>query len=140
MDLIICHSLFFSKALSQLPSLNLFNKLNWLPISKQSCIKRNMIVFKRINSNYSIPDYLNTFLVKNSDIHTRTTRYSQLNMMCPKYKRSTEGGRSFSVRTIKEWNNIDLNIRTLKSVSAFKKKLWRNMLSNQKAAKRIDIF
>ena len=83
------------------PSLSLFNKLNWLPISKQSCIKRNTIVFKKVNSNYSIPDYLNTFLVKNSDIHTRTTHYSQLNMMCPKYKRSTEGGRSFFCKNYK---------------------------------------
>ena len=39
------------------PSINLFNKLNWLPITEQSCIKGNTLVLKRVNDNYSTPNY-----------------------------------------------------------------------------------
>jgi hypothetical protein len=34
------------------PSIELFNKLNWLPLSKQSLIKRTSITFKRVNTDY----------------------------------------------------------------------------------------
>lgn len=47
------------------------------------------------------------FLIANSDIHERETRYSNFNLICPKYSRKTERGRTFMVRTITEWNPID---------------------------------
>ena len=34
------------------PSIELLNKLNWLPLSKQSLIKRTSITFKRVNTDY----------------------------------------------------------------------------------------
>ena len=52
------------------PSIELFNKLNWLPLSKQSLIKRTSITFKRVNTDYFTPEYLSTMLIRNSDIHT----------------------------------------------------------------------
>ena len=44
---------------------------------------------------------LNSLLVRNSEIHNRTTRHSNINLMCPKYERKTEGDRTFLIRTIK---------------------------------------
>ncbi len=77
-------------------------------MSKQSLIKRTSITFKRVNTDYVIPEYLSTMLVRNSDIHTRNTRFNNMNMVCPKYTRETEGGRTFTVRTIKDWNSLDV--------------------------------
>ena len=89
------------------PSIILFNTLNLLPFTRQSQIKRNILVYKRVNSNVITPNYVDLFLCRNSDIHERETRYSSMNLMCPRYTRKTEGGRTFTVRSSIEWNSID---------------------------------
>ena len=116
------------------PSIELFNKLNWLPLSKQSLIKRTSITFKRVNSNHFIPEYLRSMLVRNSDIHTRNTRFNNMNMVCPKYIRETEGGRTFTVRTIKDWNTLDASLRKQKSIASFKRSFYNQILTEQKSA------
>jgi hypothetical protein len=107
------------------PSVTLFNNLNGLPFTKQSLIKRCTLPYKRVHSKYYTPDYIDRLLVRNSEIHKRETRYSKLNLMCPKHKRKTEGGRSFAARTIKEWNTTDANIRNRESVASFKYNLFK---------------
>ena len=62
-------------------------------------------------------------LIRNSDIHTRNTRFNNMNMVCPKYTRETEGGRTFTVRTIKDWNALDVTLRKQKSIATFKRSL-----------------
>ena len=120
------------------PSIYLFNTLNWLPFTKQSMIKRTIVAFKRVNTFYYTPDYLDSLLVRNSDIHERNTRYSNFNMLCPKFKRKTEGGRTFAVRTVTDWNKINLNMRKTRTVSNFKKNLYSQLLNEQKAASNIE--
>ena len=73
-------------------------------------------MYKRVH-NYITPSYLNSLLVRNSEIHNRATRYSNINLICPKYKRETEGGRTF---TIKDWNCMNANIRNNGSLASFK--------------------
>jgi hypothetical protein len=80
--------------------------LNWLPFYKESIVKRNTLVYKRINGHYCVPEYLRSSLVRNCDLHNRVTRHCGLNLVFVKYKRETEGGRSFVVRITKEWNAI----------------------------------
>ena len=116
------------------PSIELFNKLNWLPLSKQSLIKRTSITIKRVNSNHFIPEYLRSMLVRNSDIHTRNTRFNNMNMVCPKYIRETEGGRTFTVRTTKDWNTLDVSLRKQKSITSFKRSFYNQILTEQKSA------
>ena len=41
--------------------------------------------------------------------------------MCPKYLRETEGGRTFEVAALKEWNKLPINIRASQSVKVYKK-------------------
>ena len=113
-------------------SIYLFSTLKWLPFTKQSMVKRSIVAFKRVNTTHCTPDYLDSFLVGNSDIHSRNTRYSNFNLICPTFKRKTEGGKTFAVRTIREWNSIDLNLRKKLSVSNFKKDLYRQLLNEQK--------
>jgi hypothetical protein len=94
---------------------------------------------KRFKGYYT-PDYIDRLLVRNSEIHKRETRYySKLNLMCPKYKRKTEGGWSFAARTIKEWNTIDANIRNRACVASFKYNLFKAFLVEQKATMRLNI-
>ena len=122
------------KADRSTPSISLFNSLNWLPFTKQSLIKRCTLAFKRVHSECYTPGYIDRILVRNSEIHNRETRFSSLNLMCPQYKRETEGGRTFAARTIKKWNTIDTSIRALESVNSFKYNLKKTFLTQQKAA------
>ena len=93
-----------------------------------------MLAFKRVHSEYYTPGYIDRILVRNSEIHNRETRFSSLNLMCPQYKRETEGGRTFAARTIKKWNAIDTSIKALESVNSFKYNLKKTFLTQQKAA------
>ena len=80
------------------PSVVLFNNLNWSPFTEQSLKKRCALLYKRVY-NCITPIYLDSLLVRNSEIHNRATRHSNINLVCPKYKRKTEGGRTFTIRT-----------------------------------------
>ena len=77
------------------------------------------------------PVYLKQMLKLNSDTHNRNTRFSNLNFNCPRYKNETEGGRTFTVRSIKEWNNLDKDLKELKNAKALKKRVINNLLSKQ---------
>ena len=67
----------------------------------------------------------------NSDTRNKSTRFSNLTFNCPCYKNETEGGRTFTVRSIKEWNNLDKDLKELKNAKALKKKVVNNLLSKQ---------
>ena len=60
------------------PSFVLFNNLTWLPFTKQSLIKRCALVYKRVH-NYITP----SLLVRNSEIHKRATRHSNIHLCVP---------------------------------------------------------
>ena len=59
----------------------------------------------------------------NSSLNSRAARYSNLNFLCPKYKGETEGGRTFAVTTIKQWNQLPKTAREKESVALFNMKL-----------------
>ena len=115
------------------PSITLFNTLNWLPFTRQSQIKRNTLVYKRVNTSVNAPNYIDRLLLRNSDIHQRETRYSNTNLVCPpRFTRKTEGGRTFTARYSIEWNSIDMDIRKKTSVASFKYNLYKSYLDKQK--------
>ena len=66
-------------------------------------------MYKRVH-NYITPSYLSSLLVRNSEIYNRATRHSNIYLMRPKYKRKTEGGRTFTIRTIRDWNCMNAHI------------------------------
>ena len=53
-------------------SVHLFNTLNWIPFYAESFVNRCTLTYKRRNGN--TPEYINDLLIKNSEIHNRTTR------------------------------------------------------------------
>ena len=89
-------------------------------------------MYKQVH-NYIKPIYLNSLLVRNSEIHNRATRHSNINLVCPKYKRKTEG-RTFTTRTIKDWNSMNANIGNNSSLASFKRNVFKSFLAEQKAA------
>ena len=73
-------------------------KLGWIPFYEQHKIDRCIIMYKRINGY--LPSYLNEHLILNNKRHSRNTRFSSINAVCPKYRRETEGGCSFANNTV----------------------------------------
>ena len=118
-------------------TVTLFNNLSWIPFYNEAYIKRCELAYKRING--TLPNYLNTSLRKNSDVHQRTTRNCNLNLLCPLHKNISEGGRTFAVRTVKDWNNLPRSLKTSKSLKSFKAELWKRVLNSQKTRGSFDI-
>ena len=112
------------------PSVDLFNKLKWIPFYEEAEIAKYTIAYKR--TNFVVPSYLMNMLRLNSEQHSRSTRFCNLNFVCPKYKRKTEGGRTFSVSTSKLWNSLPTDIRKKETVKSFKNALRNRVLDNQK--------
>lgn len=63
---------------------------------------------------------MNDILKTNSDIPDSNTRYSNLNLRRPIQKNVTGGSRSFTVRSINEWNSLPKTLRNLKIFVALK--------------------
>ena len=61
-----------------------------------------------LNGQY--PECLGSRLVRISDTSTRTSRYADIAIRCPRYNRDTEGGKTFLVTASKLWNPVPLNI------------------------------
>ena len=99
-------------------SVDMFKQLDWIPYYDEVKIFKAAIAYKRINSES--PGYLTNMLKLNSIVNNRVTRYSNLNSLCPKYKRETEGGRTFTVTTIIQWNQLPRVGREKETVASFK--------------------
>ena len=77
------------------------------------------LVFKLIQG--TLPNYLIKYFTVNNEVHSRNTRYAKFNLVCLKYIRETEGGKSFLVRACKLWNKLSLELRHKDSLPAFQK-------------------
>ena len=70
------------------------------------------LLYKRIQ--LKVPGYLIEQLKLNSSVNSRNTRFSNLNylnFLTPKYTRKTEGGKTFTVTSIQEWNNLPAELK-----------------------------
>ena len=80
---------------------------------------------------HEVPIYIRDLLELNCQHHDRTTRYSNINLICPKFNRKTEGGRTFAVTASQLWNTLNLELRKLGSLSVFKKKYLNSIFETQ---------
>ena len=101
----------------------LFRRLDWLPLKDELNSQMSSLIFTRINNEDHCPSYITQLLPRNSDQHSRTSRYGKYNLVCPYYNRETEGGRSFQIRATKLWNKIPLDIRKKNTIGSFKSAL-----------------
>ena len=60
---------------------------------------------------------------RNIDIRSteRKSRYGSLNLICPKYKRKSEGARTFQVSATRFWNSPPNEIKCSSSLEILKK-------------------
>ena len=119
-------------------TVTLFNKLNWIPFYNEAYINQCALAHERING--TLPDYMNTSLKKNFDVHSRNTRNCNINLLCPPHRNNSEGGRTFSVRTIKDWNSLHRSLKMEKSVKSFTAKLWDSVLNTQRSMSSFNHF
>ena len=101
----------------------LFNNISWIPFYNEAYIKRCELAFKGTHGS-QLPDYLSASLRKNSDVRSRNTRNCDVNLLCPLHRNISEGGRTFVVRTVKDWNNLPRSLKT-RSLKSFKAELWK---------------
>ena len=78
----------------------LFRQQDWLPLKEELNVKRSSLIFRRIKDENVCPSYIAELLTRNSDRHTRASRYGKYNLVCPSYNRETEGGANFP----SQWN------------------------------------
>ena len=112
-----------SDANNQASSVKLFNSLQWLPFYEEVKIVKCCVAYKRIKGE--------DFLRLNSQQHSRVTRYSNINFICPKFNRVTEGGRPLVVSTCQLWNSLSLDLRNAVSLECFKNN-YRNILKSSR--------
>ena len=68
----------------------------------------------------------------NADLHTRSGRYSALNLVCPRYNRESEGGRTFIVSATRLWNSLPIDLKKGTCVTSFRKAIYSHFLTRYK--------
>ena len=84
-------------------------------------ITKCLHVFRRLVGDS--PSYMNSLLTRNADVHSRESRHRDFNLVCPRFKRETEGGRSFSVSTTIFWNSLPRDVKSRSSLLSLSKAL-----------------
>ena len=108
-------------------SVKLFKELAWLPFYDEVKLNKSILVFKRLQGSY--PTYMYDLFKFNADVHTRTGRYNKLNLVCPRFKRETEGGRTFSVSATRLWNQLPITLKKeATTVASFRKAFHRHYI------------
>ena len=78
-----------------------------------------------------MPAYITRLLTRISDLHSRNTRYANYNLVCLKFKRKLDGGKTFNVTTCQLSNSLPTTIGKMTSVLSFTKALKQFFLGNQ---------
>ena len=78
-----------------------------------------LIAFKRLRGELPAA----RLLTRNGDLHSRNTRYTNYNLVCSKFKRKSDGGKTFNVITRQLWNSLPTTLQQKTSVKNFKKAL-----------------
>ena len=85
----------------------------------------NIIMCKRINGY--LPNYLNEHLILNNKRHSRNTRYSSINAVCPENQRED----ALSLFRQLDCGSIPIEIRKLESVACFKMTMFAKIFKEQ---------
>ena len=80
------------------------------------------------------PDYMLELLKRNIDIRftERQSRYGSLNLICPRYKRESEGDRTFQASATRFLNLLPNEIKCSSSLEILKKSLCKYFLESYK--------
>ena len=92
-------------------------------------LKRSSLIFRRIKDENACPSYMTELLTRNSDRHTRASRYGKYNLVSPSHNRETEEGRTFQASGTKLLNSIPLDIWKKDSIGSFKSSVRKYFLA-----------
>ena len=97
-------------------TVELFQKLDWLPVNERANLLTGTLVYKCMNS--LAPSYLSDKFINKSE---RTTRgKSKGNLSIPLYK-TTSGQRTFHYHGVTIWNTLSKDVKSSPSIEHFKK-------------------
>ena len=96
-------------------SVDLFKDLSWLPFFHE-----------RLSGD--CPNYMSELLKQNIDIRSseRQSRYGFFNLICPKYKRESEGTMTFQASATRFWNSLPNEIKSSSSFEILKKSFLKS--------------
>ena len=105
-------------------SVRLFKSLGWIPFFDEAWINRLTLIHKRLYGD--CPAYMSQMMLRNADINERVTRHGLKNLVCPRFKRESKGGRSFTICSIRFWNSLPNGLKTVQGLSTFKKAIFQH--------------
>ena len=107
-------------------TVELFRKLNWIQFYDEVEIIKCSIIYNGINGNSLA--YISDMFPRNADVHSRVTRHGHINILCPRYMRENDCGRSFTVLAVKSWNRLSPELRNKTSLFSLKNTLKKTFL------------
>jgi len=110
-------------------TVDLFNTLGWVPYYIETDLKRCTITHKRIMGACLL--YINDLWRLNNSQHNRNTRGTNFTILPKRFIRAKEGGRTFSVMTIKCWIRLPLKLCASSSVNILKNALYKHFKLSQ---------
>ena len=95
-------------------------KLHWLPVRQRITYKILILTFKVYHK--TVPQYFCDLIIART--YNRAVRSNNsFALVVPMIKLKHYGERSFSYAAPVEWNNLDVEIRSLSNLETFKKKV-----------------
>ena len=106
------------------PSESMFKELQWLSFSKHVLYHKSVMMFKALHG--MAPEYLTEMFVKTSQIHSRSLRSTDNDMLRVPYARTN----SFTVSGAKLWNTLPLALRLTSNLNTFKLNVKSHLQDN----------
>ena len=103
-----------------------FKKLGWIPFYDEVKMNKCILIFKKLNGD--VPSYIDKLFITNKFIHSRQTKHGGYNLVCPRYSRSSEVGKSFTISSIKSWNRLPPEIKGKLSIASSKSALRKHFM------------
>ena len=120
---------------TEVPSIELFRELDWLPIDARVNYFEALQVFNIINGN--CPDYMKDFIKPvTRSINTRSAN-SQL-LEVPRTKLKT-GQRSFGYRAAVLWNSLNCDVKQATNVDTFKSRCRKYLMEKSYAKEKFSL-
>ena len=125
----------FQVADTKVNSFQLFKQLSLAPFYDEAKINKSILVYKQISGDCT--SCMTQVVIRNADVNERTSRHGQLNLVQPRFKRESEGVRSFTVSTIRLWNKIPSEIKNKQNLICLQKSILEHFVNS---CKDLDYF
>jgi len=109
--------------------IDLYRKLNILPLPQLHQFQLLCLVHKFVNSNNKLPTVFSNYFTINNEVHSYNTRSSK-DLHLARFE-SVRGARCIKFKASREWNNLPEKIKSIKNFYSFKMQLKNYFLETQ---------